>query len=381
MIHNNASASAERFDARRGTLDGGAAAEATSRSDRIAWIDHARGLNILIVVVGHVLSGLQSYSVIGKGSWSRIWEAGYHNFRMPFFFVLSGLFAERLVRRDIGPFLRDRGAVLLYPYFVWSTLQILVQIAISDGRVTPDYLLWQAVVPFWQFWFLRALFLVSLAYFAMRKLGLGPLGCLVACLAAHAAQDQVRWDGRLLGLTPGFQALYYAPFYAAGAVVGRSISRFRVEGKASLTAITAAGFGVAAMATWSDGEPPLPIRLGVTLCGVGAATALSALLSRSPGMDFLRGLGRHSLEILVTHMYGLAAARMLLTNVLHVRNGVMHAVLGVAFGVAFPLLLVWTFNRIGVKYAFRLPRPAKSEADVRLVLAHEPRLAIARASS
>lgn len=122
-------------------------------------------------------------------------------------------------------------------------------------------------------------------------------------------------------------------------------------------------------------------RLGVTLCGVGAATALSALLSRFAGMDFLRGLGCHSLEIVVTHMYGVAAARMVLTHVLHVRNGGVHAVLGVAFGVAFPLFLVWTFNRMGVKYAFRLPRPAKPEADVRLVLIHEPRLAIARAPS
>ncbi len=367
-------------NARAGALELEIEAAPTTADSRIAWIDYARGFNILIVVIGHVILGLRSTNMLSDGPWFRVWDARYYNFRMPLFFLLSGLFAERQLRRSAGSFLRDKGATLVYPYFIWSTLQILVQIGlnpITRGQITFQHLLWQPLFPEGQFWFLHVLFFIMLAYFLMRKLGVGPVACLIVSLACYAAQH----DRPQASSWPLQRILYYGPFYAFGGLAGLWVSKIRIGQPWQLAAILLAGFGVVAAAIQVEGDPPLPVQMAVTLCGIAAAIALTALLSRSRFMGFLPVLGRYSLEILVAHMLSAAGLRIVLQKVLHVENIAAHVILGSSAGIIGPLLLVWVCNRLNVKYAFRLPRPAKPRPADAPRPYRRPRFMVARASS
>src|SRR6266511_5593536 len=97
---------------------------ASGGSDRILWVDYAKGIGIALVVVGHVLNGLCSSGILAEDSALKWVHAWIYSFHMHLFFLLSGLFLERQVARPAGLFLADKLRTIAYPYFVWSTLQL-----------------------------------------------------------------------------------------------------------------------------------------------------------------------------------------------------------------------------------------------------------------
>jgi hypothetical protein len=235
MRDTASSASAGSLDARR-----------NSPGARIVWIESARGLGILLVVVGHVLHGLTAHGLMAAGPLHRVWDSEYYNARMPLFFVLSGLFAERWAARDGGAFLLDKAATLVYPYFLWSTLQGVVRIAMATavkGESPFEYLIWMPVYPVMQFWFIYVLFFISLWHFAMRKSGLGAVGCVVVAMLLYGVRP---WGGENMQSSPMplLRILYYAPFYAVGALAGLHLDRLRVEGALRQGAVAIGGLAV-----------------------------------------------------------------------------------------------------------------------------------------
>ncbi len=334
------------------------AAPPSSRS-RIVWIDYAKGLSIFLVVLGHILIGLKRSEIMSEGLALRIWDAEYYNFRMPFFFLLSGLFADRLASRTAKAFLLDKLATIAYPYFLWSVIQVSIQVLMdryTNNTMTLADLAWLPLYPVMQFWFIYTLFFVMLAHFVMRKIGIGPAGCLLASLAFYAIQNTVplgEW-------WPLMRVQYNLPFYALGCVAGVYGSKIRIHSSSALVLIMILGYGVVVYAASNLIRPPLAVQFAVPLCGMAASIALSVLISRIPAMYVVRTLGRHSLEIFVGHTLAAAATRIVLHKALKIDALMLHAILGTAAGIGFPLILVWLCNRSGIDSLFRLPRPATS---------------------
>jgi fucose 4-O-acetylase-like acetyltransferase len=156
---------------------------------RTRWIDAARGVAMVLVVVGHVVGG----GLGGKG-----WVASaIFLFHMPLFFVLSGLVARPVPAMALA--LR-RFRSLMVPYAAWLVL-LQVAVHLSDALAGTD--LSPGDVPeavarslyggralegvFGAFWFLPCLWLAQVAYAAI----LGPAGDprdrrVVAAVAATA---------------------------------------------------------------------------------------------------------------------------------------------------------------------------------------------------
>jgi fucose 4-O-acetylase-like acetyltransferase len=357
----NASASAESIDARLQTSD---RAASPPRSERLTWIESARGLGIVMVVTKHILHGFAAHGLLTDSPVAHLWDSRYYNARMALFFALSGLFAERLASRGGRVFLADKAATLLYPYLVWAGVLMLIRmgVAVVSGRRAPiEYVLHLLVYPPMQFWFIYVLFFVSLLYFALRRAGLGPAACVAVTLVFYGFRP---WGEENIQAStmPMLRILYYAPFYAVGALAGLHLSRLRVEGVWRQAVVATAGIGVGVVCALSPGldDPPLVVQTLVTLCGIAGFVALSALLSRLPALNFLRALGRRSLEIYALHMFAVESLRPFLADVLHVRNPVVHFVVALSVSIFGSLAFVQLCERYGVRYAFRLPRPGKS---------------------
>jgi peptidoglycan/LPS O-acetylase OafA/YrhL len=230
------------------------------------------------------------------------------------------------------------------------------------------------VYPVMQFWFIYVLFFVSLWHFAMRKSGLGPVGCVAVAMLLYGVRP---WGGENMQGSPMplLRILYFAPFYAVGALAGLHLDRLRVVGTLRQAALAIGALAVVVASAKGLADPPVLLQMITTLCGVVGLIALSALLSRTPGMGFLRLLGRRSLEIYVVHMFAVEGVRPALADVLHVHDPLIHVVVGVAASLAAPLALVWMCDRFGFQYAFRLPRPSASSP--RSVHRREPGVAMA----
>ena len=82
----------------------------SEKNDRIDWLDGARGIGILLVILGHsqaVPFAVRSY---------------IYMFHMPFFFFSSGLFIKKYLHHTPGAFLKEKARAYLVPYLTCELL-------------------------------------------------------------------------------------------------------------------------------------------------------------------------------------------------------------------------------------------------------------------
>lgn len=328
---------------------------------RLDWIDHARGLGILLVVVGHVLGGLPPAGVLAHSSAAQLALAAIYAFHMPLFFFLSGLFADA----GAGGLAGLRGVVgrkvrtIAYPYVLWSVLQTLAHVAaapVANQRLDAADLLRIAYVPVMQFWFLYALFVIAVLHAAGRAARLSARSLTAGALLLYA------W-AHLVGLGPwgvAYSVANHLPYYALGAVLGDPLRVAgatplgRGRGALGLAAVALAGAGVAGAAvaglTASPWSGPL-----VACLGIAATLAAARLTAGVTRLGVLAHWGRQSLPIYVAHTAAAAAWRTVLLRGLHSVDPFLHVVGGTAGGLLLPLLLDAACRRVGFRYAFQWP--------------------------
>ncbi len=184
-------------------------------TSRNPTLDIAKGLGILLVVLGH--SGL---ALAEKGMLFRV----IFSFHMPLFFVLAGVFVRESA--PVGPFLKGRAATLLKPYVVvlglWG-LWCLVEWILIHGQVHPihvgfllgmGYGTGASLAPWTPLWFLPHLFLSSATLLGLLKVTRAwptwPLaatdllllggGAALLPLAAHPLPFHLPAHGPMVGL-------------------------------------------------------------------------------------------------------------------------------------------------------------------------------------
>ena len=67
----------------------------TEQRSRTQWIDYAKGISIILVVMMH--STLSSEEALGHVGWLHEVVAFAKPFRIPAFFMVAGLFASRAI--------------------------------------------------------------------------------------------------------------------------------------------------------------------------------------------------------------------------------------------------------------------------------------------
>ena len=121
---------------------------------RIAYIDTAKGIGILLVIIGHHLMGGESF---------KVWINSFH---MPMFFILTGIVAaKKSISDDMKTFLKKNVCSLLWPYATFSIINLLWYVLYYNkiGQFSmndfTDYLVLTVVfVGYNALWFLPILF-------------------------------------------------------------------------------------------------------------------------------------------------------------------------------------------------------------------------------
>src|SRR5438552_14659677 len=107
---------------RRGTpmtLNGTSAGP--ERSTRIDWVDYAKGICIVMVVMMHSVLGVEKAA--GETGFMHVLVAFAKPFRMPDFFLISGLFLSVVIDRDWRTYLDRKMVHLSYFYLLWAAIQ------------------------------------------------------------------------------------------------------------------------------------------------------------------------------------------------------------------------------------------------------------------
>lgn len=130
---------------------------------RISYIDMAKGIGILLVVIGH--SEFTSTNLI-------TWISSFH---MPLFFIISGILFSHTeaFKKDSKTFIRNKVKSILVPYGFFSIISIIAS-AILDYASFPKDLV-TALLQTLSFngiavlWFLPTLFFSETAFFWIKK--------------------------------------------------------------------------------------------------------------------------------------------------------------------------------------------------------------------
>jgi uncharacterized membrane protein YcfT len=139
---------------------------------RLAWVDLAKGICIIGVITMYAAHKMKDN--LGGVGWMEYWVAFAKPFRMPDFFLLSGLFLGRVIDRPLRQFLDRRVVHYLYFFVLWSLIIYGFRIAaLAVGIYSPEKsmgsLLWNLIEPFGKLWFIQLLPLLAITVRLLRN--------------------------------------------------------------------------------------------------------------------------------------------------------------------------------------------------------------------
>jgi uncharacterized membrane protein YcfT len=330
---------------------------ARSESERVDWVDYAKGICIVMVVMMHSTLGVEHAA--GAQSWMHTLVEFAKPFRMPDFFLISGLFLARVIDRDWRRYLDRKVVHFLYFYVLWVTIQFAFK---APGLATElgvagvvNFYLLSYIEPFGTLWFIYLL----PVFFVVTKLTrrMPPLAVFIAAAALEAVPIETGWT-----MIDEFAARYV--YFFAGYWLAANFFTFArlVQEHATLALaalpVWAALNGVLVFAGYA-GLPGISIALG--LAGAAAVITFAALLAQANILGLLRHAGEHSIAVYLAFFLPMAATRMVLLKTGIVPDLGAVALIVTAIGVAAPLLLHW-FVR-GTRLGFLFKRPAFLHID------------------
>jgi uncharacterized membrane protein YcfT len=286
-------------------------ASAPRAAGRHEWVDAAKGMAIVLVVLYHAIVFTGEAGMPSR--WSTI-AATLSTFRMPLFFFAAGLFAAKALSWTFADLLRRRLVRLLWIYVLWSALwlaaaALLPSAGLESGGDGILELLLSPIRPNANTWFVYALAVYFAIAWVIRRvpvaLQLVPAAVLTVLLETNALRSgdvtldkmgmyltffllAVHLGGPVLRIAARvrtWHAVALVLAYAASIVVASALSLYYVPGVQLLLSCVAVAVGVAvavvlSRARWSRGFVALGSRtLPVYLLHFAPVLVLSALLA------------------------------------------------------------------------------------------------------
>jgi uncharacterized membrane protein YcfT len=331
---------------------------------RVDWVDYAKGFCIVMVVMMHSTLGVEAAA--GQQSWMHTLVAFAKPFRMPDFFLISGLFLARVIERDWRTYFDRKVIHFAYFYVLWVTIQFAFKapaFAAEHGALGVARLYVEAFIePFGTLWFIYLL----PVFFVVTKLTRGaPVLVIWTMLAAlEIAHIETGWT-----VIDEFCARFV--YFFTGYILAARI--FQVAAIAQARPILAA-LGLAAWALFNgfyvsaglDTKPFVSLTLG--LIGAVAVVAVAALMAKSDALSALRHLGKNSIVVYLAFFLGMAAARSLLLKTGIIPDLGTIALLVTASGIALAIALFWAVRGTQLRFLFERPAWARLQDKPRYAL-------------
>jgi uncharacterized membrane protein YcfT len=335
--------------------------------DRIVWFDYAKGMCITLVVMMHSTLGVGD-AMGGEGFMHEI-VAFARPFRMPDFFLLSGLFLFRMIDRDWRTYLDRKVVHFGYFYLLWLVILTVVK---HGAELGSDPNAWAAsfadalVSPNPNLWFIYVLPLFFVATKLARAIGMPGWVLWLVAAAMQTFPMHTGWDA-----IDDYGARYFV-FFLTGYLLAPQVFKLaaRAREHAAEAAIGLAGwfsfnaviaFSASPVAGYAKVADVPGVRIAVGLIGAMAVVTAASLLSRANWAGYLRYAGRNSIVLYVSFVLPMAATRILLLKSGLISNiGVVSLIVTVV-AVAVPLALHSAVRNTWARFLYERPEALKFE--------------------
>lgn len=332
--------------------------------ERLDWVDMAKGISIILVVMMY-----SAYSVgedTGGIGFLHYIIAFATPFRMPEFFLISGLFLSQVIARSWTHYADRRVVHYLYFYALWAIIHIAFKVGIATGD--PGGALSQMasalVQPYGVLWFVYVLAMFSAATKLLADLK-------TPHWLAFAA-------GAVLQIAPVATGLYaidqfaeYFVYFYSGYMLAPAIFKFVASAmKQPVMAVAFLGLW-AAIDAWlvflpdaviqpvhfQMGYASLPgVHLVMAIAGALALCTLAGLLTRLPFMRWLSWLGARSLIVYLAFALPMSMVRIVMIRFGLADNANLTSLAVFTAALVSPLVLKLLIDRTGFgKFLFERP--------------------------
>jgi uncharacterized membrane protein YcfT len=343
-----------------------------SNSMRMSWVDTAKGLSIILVVA--------MYSAYNTGEYTG--EVGFLHyfigfatpFRMPEFFLISGLFLSQVIARPWQRYADRRVIHYFYFYALWAFIMIALKVGLySREPVDMLHALALAVVePYGVLWFIYMLGIFSIAAKLLWQLRVPHW--VVVPIAAGLQMAHIEASSYVVTQFSAYFVFFYVGYAAAPAIfrfvawaeshIALSISGLVFWGLVNGLLVFSPGYAFMPAETKMGLAALPPLHLALAIVGALALCVLGALLSKLSFMNWLRWIGEHSLVIYVAFTLPMSIFRGLAmwSGLLTATGPLSLAVLIVATASPVVLYLIIQRLRLGV-FLFERPGWARIAED------------------
>jgi len=317
----------------------------------IGWIDSAKGFTIVLVVMLYANEWAQS--ALDVHGWLNHVVAFAAPFRMPDFFLISGLLLSLSIDRDWRTYLDRKVLHFAYFYVLWLTILVVFEspwtVARHGWAEVPASYFEALVRPYSMLWFIYLLPVFFVVTKLVRRAPVALVWSLAAALQIAQAETGVKVLDKFMP--------YYVFFYS-GYVLAPHV--FKLARAASAQPALA----VAALASWAllnlhavlsghAGAPGVSLILG--LLGAGAIIAVAALLHTSSAALPLAYCGRNSIVVYLGFYIPLVIAGKAALSSGWFTNPATIALLATATGVGGPLVLHRLVRNTRLAFLFERP--------------------------
>lgn len=316
----------------------------------------------MLIVYRHIVLGMK-FSGVPVSSFMYNFQMIFFNFRMPAFFILSGVFiAKSLKRKQAGTVVRDKAGNLLYPYLLWAVITLLLQITLSqysNAMRNWDDFIDIIVQPrtLDQLWYLLALFNVSMLFLFLRRYLAHQTGIhAVIAIGLHFASFFVH----PYSLFSDF--FYFYLFFYAGVLVSDFLLNSERREKIFNTSnfLYVLPFFIVGQWFWFNNKAETGwfeiLFILINFIGCYVLFMVAVLIARGGKSEWLAYIGAYSLYIYILHVQIAAIVRKLIRSVYAQVDPWLLLSICFVCGILFPIILVNKFRKYGIEKLFTLQR-------------------------
>jgi len=323
----------------------------TGAPPRVDWVDYAKGICIIMVVMMHSVLGVELAA--GQTGFMHLLVAFAKPFRMPDFFLISGLFLAVVINRDWRTYLDRKVVHFAYFYVLWVTIQFgfkAPSFAAESNWSHVGFLYLESFIePFGTLWFIYLLPIFFVVTKATRQIPAPVIWGLAALLEmAHVATGWTVIDEFCARFVYFYSGYLFADYVFALSDRARARPTLALIGLA-LWALANAALVATGYSEWAG------ISLLLGFAGACAIIIMGTLLARVHWLDFLRFCGQNSIVIYLAFFLPMAASRTLLLKSGVITDIGMISLIVTATGV-LGALAIWRIALIaGADFLFERP--------------------------
>jgi uncharacterized membrane protein YcfT len=332
---------------------------------RLDWVDAAKGISIILVVMMHSAYGVGEET--GGAGYLHYVIGWATPFRMPEFFLISGLFLSQVIGRDWLRFSDRRAVHYLYFYALWAVLQIAFKVGLGAGD--PVSALGQIalaiVEPYGVLWLIYMLAVLSLATKLLFELRAPHWAVLV--IGALMQMSPVHTGAAIVDFFAEYFVYFYAG-YALAPAIFKIVAWAERNVEVAIGALVAYALVNAALVFGGSFEiRPVHVQMGyaaipglhlvLAFTGSLALCVFAALLMRLKWMEWLRWLGAHSIVVYLSFSIPMAATRVVLLKLGIITDTGLLSTIVLGSALISPLILYGLIHGTGWG-RFLFERPA-----------------------